>query len=69
MDNEQYSERLKVVKAISDNFNGQISIEWLKKHILKITREDEIKWKREERIKKLNEIYKKEKNRNLNEYN
>lgn len=33
-----------------------IDISWIKKHILKISREDEIKMIREERIKKLNNI-------------
>lgn len=52
--------RIEIASNLSSiqNTNGQpyISIDWIKKHILKITREDEIKIKREERIRKLNEI-------------
>ncbi len=54
------NERIQIVSTLLSlqNANGQpyISTEWLKRNILKISREDEIKLKREERIKKLNKI-------------
>jgi hypothetical protein len=53
-------ERIKLAsKLISNlrNLNGQPYLsDWIKKNILKISREDEIKMIREERIKKLNKI-------------
>jgi hypothetical protein len=33
-------------------------VEWVKRNIMKITREDEIKMLRKKRIEKLNQIYK-----------
>ena len=55
--------RQKLVQTLSDhlqNANSEpyISMEWLKRNILKISREDEIKMKREERIRKLNKLNK-----------